>query len=232
MTSWMQETNSSILPPSVKAQTTYGFDLADQLSQIVHVDHTGTMFAQFDYPSYDNVGNRKALDITRPAATLNIGYGYNNIYELTSVTGSQTHSYQYDKAGNRTNVDTVVYQPNAVNQYTQVGSQAYQYSDSGNLTSDGVNTYTYDEENRLSSAVGAQQSAYSYDGLNRRVSKTVNGVTTYFIYDGDREIEERDAAGALIADYVYGENIDEVLSMTRGGSTYFYYYDGLCNAPY
>ncbi len=28
-------------------------------------------------------------------------------------------------------------------------------------------------------------------------------------------------------DYVYGDSIDEVLTMTRGGSTYYYHYDGL-----
>ncbi|OGX08601.1 MAG: hypothetical protein A2Z88_01515 [Omnitrophica WOR_2 bacterium GWA2_47_8] len=113
-------------------------------------------------------------------------------------------------------------------QYTTVGTQAYLYDFNGNLTNDGVNTYAYDEENRMASAVSSQASAsYQYDGLNRRISKTVNGVTTYFIYDGDMEIEERDANGVLIADYVHGNDVDEWLTMSRGGNTYFYLHDGL-----
>src|SRR3989338_10819290 len=216
------------LSPSFKTSSSYSFDIANQLKNITHEDYAGNVFAQCDYPAYDQVGNRMALDITRPGGNLNIGYGYNNIYELTQVTGSQSHTYQYDLVGNRTNVDNVVYTPNNVNQYTLVGTQQYSYDDSGNLINDGVNAYVYYEENRLAQVTSPGSLAtYTYDGLNRRVSKTVNNVTTYFIQDGDREIEERTAAGALIADYVHGENIDEVLTMSRAGNTYFYYYDGL-----
>jgi RHS repeat-associated protein len=51
--------------------------------------------------------------------------------------------------------------------------------------------------------------------------------TRYFIYDGDRVIEERDASNNLSARYVYGAGIDEPLIMTRGGNSYYYFMDGL-----
>jgi len=155
-------------------------------------------------------------------------YNYNNIYELIDVTGGQTHTFTHDNVGNRLDHNGTAYQPNNINQYTTVGTQAYLYDNNGNLTNDGTNTYTYDEENRLSSARDASRfTSYEYDGLNRRVSKDVNGVKTYFIYDGDMEIEERSPTGALIADYVHGDDIDEWLTMSRGGNTYFYLRDGL-----
>ncbi|OGX06963.1 MAG: hypothetical protein A2Z88_04115 [Omnitrophica WOR_2 bacterium GWA2_47_8] len=205
----------------------YGYDMANQFGSVTNlVLGQPTPFSQFNYTLYDNVGNRKALQVTRPAGNQSFSYNYNNIYELTGVSGSQTHSYTYDLAANRLNADGTLYVPNNLNQYTRVGAQTYSYDNNGNLTNDGVNTYVYDEENRLS-GVSNQASAYSYDGFNRRISKTVSANTTYFIYDGDEEIEERDAIGALAADYVYGDNIDEVLTMTRGGSTYCYHYDGL-----
>ena len=102
------------------------------------------------------------------------------------------------------------------------------FNPNGNLTSDGTNTYTYDVENRLIAVEHPGSSIeYQYDPFGRRISKTVDGVTAYFIYDGDQVIEERDAANQLIASYVYGSGIDEVLTMTRNGETYYYFYDGL-----
>ncbi len=183
----------------------------------------------------DNIGNRiRAITglngITNgPWGTFrDVNYAYNDIYELTNVTGSQTHNYQYDGVGNRTTADGVAYTPNNLNQYNQVNSQVYSYDGNGNLTDDGPNGYTYDVENRLTSAQNvSHNSTYAYDGLGRRISKTVDGSTTYFVYDGDQIIEERNSAGTLLASYLYGEGIDEIITMKRGPTTYWYLQDGL-----
>ena len=48
-----------------------------------------------------------------------------------------------------------------------------------------TNTYSYDSENRLTHAVIASpqgEAIYSYDPFGRRISKTVDGVTTKFLY--------------------------------------------------
>ncbi|VAW45758.1 hypothetical protein MNBD_GAMMA03-1276, partial [hydrothermal vent metagenome] len=85
-----------------------------------------------------------------------------------------------------------------------------------NLTTNGTNTYTYDETNRLKTfSNGTTSAAYQYDAFNRRTSKTVNGNTTYFIYDGDEVIAEYNGSNALQAEYVMGDNIDEILTMER-----------------
>ncbi|VAX36346.1 hypothetical protein MNBD_UNCLBAC01-1000, partial [hydrothermal vent metagenome] len=68
---------------------------------------------------------------------------------------------------------------------------------------------------------------YQYDAHNRRSAKTVNGNTTYFIYDGDEVIAEYNGSNALQAEYVMGDNIDEILTMERAGQTYYYHTDGL-----
>lgn len=47
------------------------------------------------------------------------------------------------------------------------------------------------------------------------------------MYDGDSVLNEISGTGTFQAEYVHGPNIDEVLSMERGGSTYYYHYDGL-----
>ncbi len=102
------------------------------------------------------------------------------------------------------------------------------YDGNGNLTFDGVNTYTFDEENRLKTAAGSGSTAgYLYDAFNRRVSKTVNGVVTNFVFDGHEVSADYAGGGTLLAEYVYGDNLDEVLTMQKGGATYYYQTDGL-----
>ncbi len=209
-------------------QSEFQYDLANQLTDIKNKTAQGDVVSEYAYPIYDQVGNRKQMQTQGAPGAQTINYDYNNIYELINVSGSQTHTYTYDKVANRQVVDGTTYVTNIVNQYTKVGSPSYTYDVDGNLTYDGQNTYSYDEENRLKSVQRTGMNAqYTYDAFNRRVSKTVNGLTTYFINDGDREVEERSSSGNLQADYVYGSGIDEVLSMTRGTNTYYYHYDGL-----
>jgi RHS repeat-associated protein len=89
-------------------------------------------------------------------------------------------------------------------------------------------TYSYDYENRLVSASNATTAAaYGYDPFGKRLAKTVNGTTTYYLYDNEDIIAEYDGGGALKASYLHGQGIDEPISMTRGSNTYFYTFDGL-----
>ena len=60
--------------------------------------------------------------------------------------------------------------------------------------------------------------------------------TTRYVYHGDRVIEEvSEPATTLIASYVYGNDIDEVLRMTRdvdgaaGPEAYYYHQDDMFN---
>ena len=63
---------------------------------------------------------------------------------------------------------------------------------------------------------------YKYDALRRRIEKTVDvdgasPVTTKYSYGGNFQqiIEEQDGTGATVATYVYGNGVDEVISMSR-----------------
>src|SRR4029077_11645533 len=72
---------------------------------------------------------------------------------------------------------------------------------------------------------------YQYDALGRRVQKSASpsgsAATTRYYYDDARIIEEQDGFGAVRATYVYGDYIDEVLTMTRAGQTYYYHQNAL-----
>ena len=150
------------------------------------------------------------------------------------VLGAQTHAFDYDGVGNRETVDGVVYQKNNLNQYTFVGPDNLTYDGNGNLGAFRGDSFTYDEDNRMktfSRAAGGVSARYSYDGLNRRVKKVVTGGanagTTYFIYDGDRVIEERNASGGLVVQYIWGPGVDELVEVLRGTDKYFVMSDGL-----
>ena len=188
--------------------------------------------SKFTY-TYDNVGNRLTALITQHSSLATFTYGYDPLSQLTTVTGAQIHSYQYDAVGNRSLVDGSTYVPNNLNQYSTVGGTTYQYDADGNLTFDGTNTYGYDAENRLTSATGPGLSAtYTYDAFGRRISKTVNGTTTKFTWDGDQLLEELDGTGNQTAEYLNGPGIDEPLRMQRGTTKSYFLADGLSSVTH
>jgi RHS repeat-associated protein len=100
--------------------------------------------------------------------------------------------------------------------YTQIGSVARTYSENGNLKTTGNRTFTYDWADHLvdihdgATAVGT----YTYDALGRRKSKTVNGVTTRFVYAGAWIIEEY-CNGVLEAVHDYADGIDSLVRSRR-----------------
>jgi RHS repeat-associated protein len=99
------------------------------------------------------------------------------------------------------------------------------YDANGNLTNDGTNTYTWDARNRLTAISGGLSASFVYDGLGRRISKTVNGVTTQFLYDGNDIIAEFGSTGTVT--YLRGLNIDEPFVRISSASAEYYHQDAL-----
>ena len=138
----------------------------------------------------------------------------------------------------------------AANRLTTLNGNAAAYANDadGNTLTGGGRTNAWDSQNRLVSCAynGGAASTYTYgaDGLRR--SATVNGVTTYFVYDGQTMIREmkKNAQNVLypIATYLQGPRggecrVDET-QQTEGyldatntaqirGKTSWYVYDGL-----
>ncbi|MDD2710288.1 MAG: hypothetical protein PHV34_20080 [Verrucomicrobiae bacterium] len=195
---------------------------------------------------FDSVGNR--LWTKRKNGRGEV-YQYNANYEVIGVkynvdnptdgyaaatNPSRTVIYNLDSVGNRTSVTdngtNTLYTINNLNQYTAVGSKNLSYDGKGNLTGDGTWTFSYDHDNNL---VGASKTGttatYQRDALGRRISKTVNGVTTTYIYAGDNLIEERNADGTVKAQYIYEAGIDRPVKAIIGGVDYYFSQDILGN---
>ncbi|MDH4188518.1 MAG: hypothetical protein OEV08_16145, partial [Nitrospira sp.] len=108
-----------------------------------------------------------------------------------------------------------------------------------NIITNNSTLYTYDAENRLTKveefAAGnptpASTSTYRYDGLGRRIQKTLStqssALSTAYVYDGEDILLEYDGANVLQARYTHGPGIDEPIAVTKGGATFFYHQDAL-----
>jgi len=152
-------------------------------------------------------------------------YNYDSLNRLTSTTEyfvsntqaeaqQSIQSYSYpDRWGNRiintggtngTGINNKVFTINTANNQLGVPagqSGAISYDAAGNLTNDtysGAGNRTYDAENRITSAWGGNNQAqlYGYDASNQRVTRTVNGVTTWQVYGPNAELIAEYAANS------------------------------------
>jgi len=172
------------------------------------------------YKTYNKVNNIISIqsDMVRKA------FGFDKLDRLTHYDDNTTKEYQnfaYDANGNRLTQNQEVNRTRRfsyiANSNTLTGIKYYHtidenttemtkdinytYDKTGNIVKDEKHSYSYDGRNRLT-AIDANVT-YQYNYNNRRVSKTVNGVTTYYIYSGHMLQGEYDANGDLIKEYVY-----------------------------
>jgi RHS repeat-associated protein len=203
------------------AAVVYGYNNANQLTSITQ----GTSSVGF---TYDAAGRPKTL--TLPDGIVQT-YGYDDASEVTSISytkGATTLgdlAYGYDIAGRRTAVwgsfgrtglpaaTTATASYNANNQLTSWNGTTPSYDPNGNLTSFGSQTLTWNDRNQLS-ATSAGSASFSYDGLGRRLSKTVGGATTKFLYDGANIVQEQNSSNIATANLLTGLGIDQSFSRT------------------
>ncbi len=127
--------------------------------------------------------------------------------------------------------ETEVRQHNGLNQITRIQNGASQTDlaydsvpgqSNGNLANDGSYAYTWDALNRLvqvNHAGGGFVAAYVYDALNRRIRKSLGATFTDCLYSGWQCVEDRDHSDGLIAQYVWGIYLDEILHMQTYAAT-------------
>jgi len=223
------------------AVTEYAYDLN---SNVVQINHLLNNMVRYEY-GYDNNDN-KTFEKNNAQPTRSNQFLYDVYNRLTrfkkgTLAGnnipapSDDFLFNYDGVHNRQTVEvngvTTTYTANNLNQYTMLAggtTATLTYDANGNLLSDGTQTYAYDFENRLISVNGGATAKYFYDALGRRILKVAGSDSTFFYYAQLRAIEERSATGGPVqAAYVFGTGLDEVLTMQRGGQTYYYHTNAL-----
>ena len=209
---------------SGQAVVNYTYDNADRLTQITQGSSTVAI-------GYDAANRRTSLTLPNGVLT---EYGYNTASRLTSITYTKNAAtlgnltYEYDAAGRVNKLGgsfarTALPQPlsttsyNSANQQTTLGAQTLTYDNNGNLTSDGINSYGWNARDQLVSMSGPGLVAtFEYDPFSRRTSKTVNGASTSFVYDGADIVQEQ--MGAANASLLIG-GLDELFTRTEATGT-------------
>ncbi|MFQ3248074.1 MAG: RHS repeat-associated protein, partial [Arenicella sp.] len=203
----------------------YNYDGLSRLSKILVTDNASNTKMDYGY-AYDNVGNITERTTQQGAYK----YEYDNVYRLTSaeqpsIFGNQT--IEYDDNGSRSELtnsqgaSSYVYNDN--NELTSIQnalgsistSTSMSYDANGALLSESAEggdttDYNYTSYGRLNTVEknGGELATYEYDPQGRRISKTVAGETTYFLYDdtGVGLVGEYDISGNLIRGYSYHVN--------------------------
>lgn len=166
---------------------------------------TGTQTLDYLYDLENNVDN-----LTVNGALYD--YAYDGINRLTQAIYPQSpnlpaqEDFAYDLVGNRENPqDENTYDYDANNRLLTSPGSAYSYSDDGHLeSSTGGAEFTHNEESRL---IGYQKgttvASYKHDPFGRRIQKTVDGATTWFLWDGSQLLAEFNSNGDITRRYGY-----------------------------
>lgn len=218
------------------------YDRAGRLTEVKNAKGTDVL-SRFTY-TLDPVGNPTQSVTT----TETITYKHDSLDQVTEVCSQASCPgptdpfirYAYDAVGNRT-TET---RPTGITTYTYdaadrllleagpSGVVPYTYDPNGNQTAAGFRTYAYDLANRLKSTTsGSTTITYSYDGDGKRLQASSGSQAsekTNYLWDPNAPLpllaSERDGNAVLLRRYVYG---NDLLSMTSGGASYYYHYDGL-----
>ena len=192
--------------------TTYTYNHADELMNLVNNATGGAVNAQFAY-TYNPDG--EVTSMTTAAGTTT--YGYDADGELISVAapGGPTRTYTYDADGNRTSQTsggvTTISTINNMDEVTQAGGTTYVYDADGNLvtaTAGGsTTTYSYNDQSQLTGVSGpAGTFAYQYDSLGSLSGETQNGQQTSYLVDptGLGNVVAQYGSSGLTANFTYG----------------------------
>jgi RHS repeat-associated protein len=155
----------------------------------------------------------------------------------TIVLGSDT--FTYDAAGNRTDKNAVI---NGAGRLTQFNGDGLLYDADGNLQrryrlTDSLifnqrlywNSINQLDSVRTTRSGSTQSVRFGYDGMGRRVRKTVGTVTTYYVFSGSRVIGEYTGSGGFIRAYAYQPGLDHPHAVYQGGAWHYYVTDGSDN---
>lgn len=180
----------------------YQYDAAGQVTRI-----TDNALGKVTTYAYDLAGHRLQEKTTQGGVVYQDNHlAYDALGRLRDIADERVHiSIDYDKAGNRTHMQTHAYDgdtggdSNRWNAYDAMNRQVVVdgVDAAGNLGRQG-HRVAYDKNgNRISDTSSSATEVYSYDALNRLSTVTKNGaVTDQRFYDGaDRAVQQGAAAG-------------------------------------
>ncbi|MCE9686259.1 RHS domain-containing protein [Shewanella sp. AS16] len=241
------------LPGGVKRSISYTSLLNTQKLQVETSEGQSVLQLDYQYGLAQEITQRTQDGVATE-------YQYDDVYRLqqAQTTGPdgqvRSETYQLDANGNRIGSHSLAdWQYNAAGQLVQRGTDAakvdYSYDANGNQTlrssTDSRLVFVYDLKDRLVRVENDKAdviATYEYDPFDRRLSKTVAGVTTYFLYANEGLIAEYDQQGAAINSYGYRPGsawgtapvflLTESKQASVSGKQYFYYHNDQIGTPF
>jgi RHS repeat-associated protein len=196
---------------------------------------------------FDAAGNVVSIAAANPANRQE--FGYDALDRLVSAKGDYgALAYAYDAVGNRTAVSSstatnqiCVYAPNSnrlVEMRTDRATLAVAYAPTGRITdiaataADSATRLGYNDAGRLVRVIVGDRivADYVYDAFGKRIAKTLPnaGGETIFQYGPVRRLlEEADATGAALIDYIYLGNRPIAMFSPKSGALFFLHGDRL-----
>ena len=200
----------------------YGYDIGSNRTSVTTASGTTTY-------TYDE---RNRLDVVKQNGVLAADYDYDAISNLTQTTfGNGTRENRsYDTLNRLTTLET-----KRLGDNTPLSKYVYTLDKVGNRksvteTQNGQGrsiSYTYDDLYRLTkesiadTVNGDRSSSYVYDKVGNRLGKTVNEVTTAYVYDGNDRLLNEKVNGTAIVTYGYDNN-GSTIAKTENGVTSTY----------
>ena len=181
---------------------------------------------EYTYDKNGNITREKFTSFVSGVANYERSYDYDKLGQLRYYfDGRETYIYDIDSSGNITSRYTI--ETSTTDSYTYDGDVLTSYNGKA-ITSDAIGnplnymglTMTWEYGRKLTAISGAGLSAvYAYSVDGKRLSKTVNGVTTDFIYSGDTLAGFKRGSDTLM--WLYGADGD-YLGFTLNGAEYYY----------
>lgn len=205
---------------SVSASPVFSETLVrDDLGRIVSkTEKVSGVVTLYDY-TYDSAG--RLTDVKRNNAVYS-HYDYDeNSNHIGGIQGGASVNAQYDDQ----------------DRLLSYGGKTYTHTDNGELqsvttTADGKTTaFSYDVAGNLKQVLlpDGGKVSYQVDGLNRRISRSVNGVVQKrYLYQSQLQIAaELSSAGKLVTRFIYGSKSHVPDYMVRSGVRYKFITDHL-----
>jgi RHS repeat-associated protein len=219
----------------------YQYDSLNRLTNLVWKTN-GNTIASFYY-QLGFTGNRTNLVEIVGTVNRTNRWQYDALYRLTNevivAPTNATLGYGYDVVGNRLNRTVTGSGVSLTNQTFGFNTNDWltntdTYDSDGNTKSSAGRTYGYDALDRIVTVTnGSTTIAIGYDGDGNRVSKTISGVTEFYLVDdrnpsGYAQVLEEwvVGSGSTNLSRVYAYGLDLINQRTIGASTTYYGYDG------
>ncbi|MBM7861010.1 DNRLRE domain-containing protein [Lentzea nigeriaca] len=169
--------------------------------------------------AYDDAGQIKSITYRSGTTVLgDLTYNYDAAGYPVRTTGSYSRAMLPEQFG------LAVY--DRANRVSAVGATTISHDPDGNLISDGVTTFSWNARGQLAGEAGPGMTAsFDYAADGRRQGRTVNGVTTNYLYDGLNPLQEK-VNGAVTATMT-SIGTDGFQLRESGGTTRRYLVDGL-----